>query len=76
MPYAAKPTVTTRSIVIEGTTKTLAMEDAHWRDLEEVARANDLTVAEVVDAVEATLDDGGNLSSALRSYLAVNRLRR
>ncbi len=67
--------VTTRSIVVEGALTTISMEEAFWRDLEAIAKENDLTVAEVVSLVEDSLGNKANLSSALRAYIAVSRVR-
>jgi len=83
MPHKAKSQVTTRgttqvitrSMVVEGALTTISLEDPYWRDLETIARENDLTVAEVVSAVEDGLGRRDNLSSAIRSYIASSRMR-
>jgi predicted DNA-binding ribbon-helix-helix protein len=75
MPHKTRLSATTRSIVVEGAMMTLSLEDPFWRELEEVARENDLTVAELVELVKERLGSRSNLSSALRTYLAVSRVR-
>ncbi|MDQ2081212.1 ribbon-helix-helix domain-containing protein [Xanthobacteraceae bacterium Astr-EGSB] len=58
----------TRSIVVNGRAQTLIMEDAYWRGLEQVAKENELTLAEILEIVDAALGNGDELSSALRAF--------
>ncbi len=74
MSDRSKSPVTTRSIVLEGGMTTLSLEDTVWRDLEAIAKEHDLTVAELVSFVEDRLGTERDLSSALRTYVSVNRV--
>ena len=69
MPTKSRSQVT-RSIMLEGVTMTISLEEPVWRDLEALARDNDLTVAEVVSLVEDRLFDDSRLSSALSAYVS------
>ncbi len=73
MPNRSSSPASTRSIVVGGRLTTLNMEDTFWRDLEAIARENDLTVAELVSLVEDRVGAGSDLSSALRTCISVNR---
>jgi predicted DNA-binding ribbon-helix-helix protein len=60
-----KSSVVKRSIVIAGHKTSVSLEDAFWRGLKEIARGRDMTLSELV----AAIDDErryGNLSSAIR----------
>jgi len=75
MPSKMKSQVTTRSMVVEGALTTISLEDPYWRDLEAIARENDLTVAELVSAVDDALGRRDNLAAAIRAYITLSRVR-
>jgi predicted DNA-binding ribbon-helix-helix protein len=75
MPHKMKTPVNTRSIIVEGTMTTISLEDPFWLDLETIAKENDLTIAELVGLVEDSLGKRSDLSSALRAYIATNRVK-
>jgi predicted DNA-binding ribbon-helix-helix protein len=60
--------VAKRSIVIAGHKTSVSLEDQFWTALKEVAAHRDLTVSELVGAID---DDRqhGNLSSAIRLFV-------
>jgi len=73
MPH--KSHVTTRSILVEGAMTTVSLEEPDWRELAEIARENDLTIAELLSVVEDGVGLTQNFSSAVRTYVANNRVR-
>ncbi len=73
MPKTSKSSVTIRCTVVDGGTATIDMDDTFWRDLEEIAEENDLTVADLIGLVEARLGTEC-LSSALRTYIYGRRV--
>jgi predicted DNA-binding ribbon-helix-helix protein len=65
---AMKSLVTKRSIVIAGHKTSVSLEDAFWKGLKEIASERDVTLSEMV----AAIDSGrpvGNLSSAIRLFV-------
>ena len=63
-----KSLVTKRSIVIAGHKTSVSLEDAFWKGLKEIASERDVTLSEMV----AAIDSGrpvGNLSSAIRLFV-------
>ena len=56
------------SIVIAGHKTSVSLEDCFWRGLKEIARRRDLSLSNLVSAVE-TERANGNLSSALRVFV-------
>jgi predicted DNA-binding ribbon-helix-helix protein len=56
------------SIVIAGHKTSVSLEDCFWRGLKEIARHRDLSLSNLVSAVE-TERANANLSSALRVFV-------
>ena len=63
-----KSSVTKRSIVIAGHKTSVSLEDAFWNALKEVAASRDMTVSELVEAIDANRRHA-NLSSAIRLFV-------
>ena len=63
-----KSPVVKRSIVIAGHKTSVSLEDAFWRGLKEIASGRDMTVSDLVAAIDAERQHG-NLSSAIRLYV-------
>jgi len=63
-----KSLVVKRSIVIAGHKTSVSLEDAFWKGMKEIASSRDLTLSDMVTAI----DSGhavGNLSSAIRLFV-------
>jgi predicted DNA-binding ribbon-helix-helix protein len=63
-----KSPVVKRSIVIAGHKTSVSLEDAFWKGLKEIAVGRDLTLSELVAAIDSERAQG-NLSSALRLFV-------
>jgi len=63
-----KSPVVKRSIVIGGHKTSVSLEDAFWRGLKEIAGARDMTLSDLVAAID-TGRQHGNLSSAIRLFV-------
>ena len=63
-----KSPVVKRSIVIAGHKTSVSREDAFWRGLKEIASGRDMTLSDLVAAIDAERQHG-NLSSAIRLYV-------
>jgi predicted DNA-binding ribbon-helix-helix protein len=63
-----KSPVVKRSIVIAGHKTSVSLEDAFWKGLKEIAMGRDLTLSELVAAIDSERAQG-NLSSALRLFV-------
>jgi predicted DNA-binding ribbon-helix-helix protein len=63
-----KSPVVKRSIVIAGHKTSVSLEDAFWKGLKEIAGGRDLTLSEMVAAIDSGRAQG-NLSSALRLFV-------
>src|SRR5882724_11996722 len=63
-----KSPVVKRSIVIAGHKTSVSLEDAFWRGLKEIAGGQDISVSEMVGAIDSGRAQG-NLSSALRLFV-------
>jgi predicted DNA-binding ribbon-helix-helix protein len=57
-----------RSIVIAGHKTSVSLEDAFWKGLKEIALGRDLTLSDMVAAVDSGRAQG-NLSSAIRLFV-------
>ena len=68
-----KSPVVKRSIVIAGHKTSVSLEDAFWRGLKEIARAQQATLSNVVAEIDKTRQHG-NLSSAVRLFV-LDRVR-
>jgi predicted DNA-binding ribbon-helix-helix protein len=56
-----------RSIYLDGHKTSVSLEDSFWRALKDIARSQDLTIAEVVGDIDTRRQ--GNLSSAIRLFV-------
>ena len=63
-----KSPVVKRSIVIAGHKTSVSLEDAFWKGLKEIAGGRDMTLSEMVAAIDSDRQHG-NLSSAIRLYV-------
>lgn len=63
-----KSPVVKRSIVIAGHKTSVSLEDAFWKGLKEIADDRDLTLSDMVSAIDAERHQG-NLSSAIRLFV-------
>jgi len=63
-----KSPVVKRSIVIAGHKTSVSLEDAFWKGIKEIAMGRDLTLSEMVSAIDSGRAQG-NLSSALRLFV-------
>ena len=63
-----KSPVVKRSIVIAGHKTSVSLEDAFWKGLKEIANGRDMTLSELVAAIDSERQHG-NLSSAIRLFV-------
>jgi predicted DNA-binding ribbon-helix-helix protein len=63
-----KSPVIKRSIVIAGHKTSVSLEDAFWKGLKDIAGTRDMTLSELVAAID-TDRRHGNLSSAIRLFV-------
>jgi predicted DNA-binding ribbon-helix-helix protein len=63
-----KSLVVKRSIIIGGHKTSVSLEDAFWQGLKEVAGEREVTLSDLVSAID-TGRDHGNLSSAIRLFV-------
>jgi predicted DNA-binding ribbon-helix-helix protein len=63
-----KSLVIKRSVVVAGHKTSVSLEDAFWKGLKGIAHARDLTLSELVGAIDGEREYG-NLSSALRLFV-------
>jgi predicted DNA-binding ribbon-helix-helix protein len=63
-----KSPVVKRSIVIAGHKTSVSLEDAFWKGLKEIASGRDMTLSELVAAIDSERQHG-NLSSAIRLFV-------
>jgi predicted DNA-binding ribbon-helix-helix protein len=63
-----KSPVVKRSIVITGHKTSVSLEDAFWSGLKDIAAARNMTLSELVAAIDAERRQG-NLSSAIRLFV-------
>jgi predicted DNA-binding ribbon-helix-helix protein len=63
-----KSPVVKRSIVIAGHKTSVSLEDAFWKGLKEIASTRDMTLSELVAAIDSERQHG-NLSSAIRLFV-------
>jgi len=63
-----KSPVVKRSIVIAGHKTSVSLEDAFWKGLKEIATGREMTLSEMVAAID-TDRRHGNLSSAIRLFV-------
>ena len=63
-----KSPVVKRSIVVAGHKTSVSLEDAFWKGLKDVAIARQITLSDLVAAIDADRRHG-NLSSAIRLFV-------
>ena len=63
-----KSPVVKRSIIIAGHKTSVSLEDAFWKALKEIAAGRNVTLSELVGAIDAERQHG-NLSSAVRLFV-------
>ncbi len=63
-----KSPVVKRSIVIAGHKTSVSLEDAFWKGLKEIAGSRNLTLSDLVSAIDSDRRHG-NLSSAIRLFV-------
>lgn len=63
-----KSPVVKRSIVIAGHKTSVSLEDAFWKGLKDIAGTRDMTLSELVAAINSERRHG-NLSSAIRLFV-------
>jgi predicted DNA-binding ribbon-helix-helix protein len=68
-----KSSVVKRSVVIDGHTTSVSLEDAFWSGLKEIARAQHATLSNMVTEIDRTREQN-NLSSAIRLFV-LDRVR-
>ena len=65
---AMKSPVVKRSIVVAGHKTSVSLEDAFWKGLKEIAGGRDMTLSDIVAAIDSERRHG-NLSSAIRLFV-------
>ena len=63
-----KSPVVKRSIVIAGHKTSVSLEDAFWSGLKQIAVERNMTLSDLVSAIDANWQQG-NLSSAIRLFV-------
>jgi predicted DNA-binding ribbon-helix-helix protein len=63
-----KSPVVKRSIVIAGHKTSVSLEDAFWKGLKDIAGGRDMTLSDLVAAIDSERQHG-NLSSAIRLFV-------
>ena len=63
-----KSLVSKRSIVFSGRKTSVSLEDQFWNSLKEIARERNMTLVELVGAIDADRQHA-NLSSAIRLFV-------
>ena len=64
----SKSRVLKRSIVLAGHKTSISLEDEFWKGLKEIAAGRDMTLSELVAAIDSERQLG-NLSSAIRLFV-------
>ncbi len=73
LPAVADPTrLVKRSVVVAGHRTSVSLEDAFWAELRRVALARRCSINALIAEVDA--GRSGNLSSAIRVFLLLNRV--
>jgi predicted DNA-binding ribbon-helix-helix protein len=68
-----KSSIIKRSVVIDGHKTSVSLEDAFWKSLKQIARAQHETLSKTVAEIDKTRQHG-NLSSAIRLFV-LDRVR-
>jgi predicted DNA-binding ribbon-helix-helix protein len=63
-----KSLVVKRSIVVSGHKTSVSLEDAFWSGIKEIASGSNITLSDLVTAVDSERQQG-NLSSAIRLFV-------
>ena len=63
-----KSLVVKRSIVVSGHKTSVSLEDAFWNGMKEIASGRNLTLSDLITAVDSERQQG-NLSSAIRLFV-------
>ena len=63
-----KSLVVKRSIVVSGHKTSVSLEDAFWTGIKEIASGRNMTLSDLVTAVDSERQQG-NLSSAIRLFV-------
>ena len=63
-----KSLIVKRSVVLGGHKTSVSLEDAFWKGLKEIASERDVTLSEMVAAIDSERAHG-NLSSAIRLFV-------
>jgi predicted DNA-binding ribbon-helix-helix protein len=63
-----KSPVIKRSIIVAGHKTSVSLEDAFWKGLKEIASSRNLTLSQIVAAIDSGRANG-NLSSAIRLFV-------
>jgi predicted DNA-binding ribbon-helix-helix protein len=66
--HAMKSSVVKRSIVVAGHKTSVSLEDAFWNALKEIAGRRDITISDLVAAIDSQRQHS-NLSSAIRLFV-------
>ena len=64
-----KSAIVKRSILIAGHKTSVSLEDAFWRALKEIARAQNASLSHTVAEIDKARKQGNNLSSAIRLFV-------
>ena len=65
---AVKSSVLKRSIVVAGHKTSVSLEDQFWKSLKEIAHGRNVTLAELIAAIDGNRQHS-NLSSAIRLFV-------
>jgi predicted DNA-binding ribbon-helix-helix protein len=63
-----KSSIIKRSIIVAGHKTSVSLEDAFWKGLKEIAVGRDMTLSDLVAAIDSERRHG-NLSSAIRLFV-------
>jgi predicted DNA-binding ribbon-helix-helix protein len=63
-----KPSVAKRSVTIAGHKTSITLEDAFWSALKEIADRRDISISDLLGAIDSEREEG-NLSSAIRLFV-------
>jgi predicted DNA-binding ribbon-helix-helix protein len=63
-----KSTVIKRSVSVAGRLTSVSLEDVFWKSLKEIASEHDMTLRELIAAIDSERQHG-NLSSAIRVFV-------
>ena len=64
-----KSAIVKRSILIAGHKTSVSLEDAFWRELKGIARAQNASLSNTVAEIDKARKKGNNLSSAIRLFV-------